>query len=139
MAMTGAQKQAAYFARNPEKCRARWRAYAMSPRGTITALLNYAHDRARKDGLAYDLDREWLSEKLERGVCEVSGLPVRRISPGDYRTHPYAPSLDRIVPALGYVKSNTRLVLFAVNRAMSDWGQEVLLTIARAIVNKASS
>ena len=139
MAITPAERQAAYYARNPERSRARWRAYAMSDRGTVTKLLNYARDRSKLYDVPFELDRDWLREKLERGVCEVSGLPVQRISPGDYRTHPYAPSLDRIVPALGYVKSNTRLVLFAVNRAMSDWGDEVLLTIARAIVNKASS
>jgi len=35
---------------------------------------------------------------------------------------------------MGYKKSNVRLVCFAVNRARSDWGDEVLLTIANGIV-----
>ena len=106
----------------------------MSPEGTITVLLNYAKDRARRGGLPFDLDRAWLGPKLIRGVCEVSGLVLQRVSPGQYRTHPYAPSIDRIEPALGYVQSNCRLVCFAVNRARSDFGDAVLLEIASGIV-----
>ena len=132
--MTPADRQLAYRARHPGRSQAAWRAYAMRPEGTITVLLNYARDRARKANLPFDLEREWLREKLERGVCELSGLTIERVSPGGYRTHPYAPSIDRIIPADGYVKGNCRLLCFAVNRARSDFGDDVLLTIARGLV-----
>jgi hypothetical protein len=108
----------------------------MSPKGTVTVLLNYARDRARRQGLAFDLDRDFVQSRLEAGLCEVSGLPIERVSPGDYRAHPFAPSLDRKEPSLGYVKTNVRLVCFAVNRALSDWGDEVLFKIARGIVSR---
>ena len=116
--------------------RQQWREYHRSERGVLTKLLNYAHDRARAEGVTFDLDREWLKPKLDAGVCEVTGLPYQSVAPGKHRTHPYAPSLDRIVAGGPYTKDNVRLVLFAVNRAMSDWGEEVLLTIARALVAK---
>jgi hypothetical protein len=132
--LTGAERQAAYRARDPGRSRAAWREYSMSPKGTVTVLLNYARDRARNAGLSFDLDRDWLGQKLDTGVCELSGLPIQRISPGQYRTHPYAPSIDRVEPALGYIKTNCRLVCFAVNRARSDFGDEVLFTIANGIV-----
>lgn len=106
----------------------------MSPEGTVTVLLNYARDRARRAGVPFDLDREFVRSKLAAGLCELSGLAIQRVSPGAYRVHPYAPSLDRVDPDLGYVKSNVRLVCFAVNRARSDWGDEVLLTIASGLV-----
>lgn len=83
--------------------------------------------------MAFDLDAAWLKEKLASGICELSGLQIERVAPGAYRTHPFAPSLDRIEPGLGYVKSNVRLVCFAVNRARSDWGDEVLMKIAIAL------
>jgi hypothetical protein len=106
----------------------------MSADGTVTVLLNYARDRARRNKLPFDLDRQFVREKLEGGVCELSGLRIERAAPGKRRTHPYAPSLDRIKPELGYIKSNVRLICFAVNRARSDWGDEVLLTIASGLV-----
>lgn len=134
MSLSPAERTARYRERNPERSREQWRRWSMSPEGTITVLLNYARDRARRGGLSFDLDREFVAEKLARGKCEMSGLAIERMAPGSHRTHPYAPSLDRKDPALGYVKSNVRLVCFAVNRARSDWGDEVLLTIASGLV-----
>jgi len=134
MSLSAAERTAAYRGRNPDRSRAQWRAWSRSAEGTITVLLNYARDRARRLQLPFDLDREFLRQKLEAGVCELSGLPIERVAPGNHRTHPFAPSLDRKEPTMGYKKSNVRLVCFAVNRARSDWGDEVLLTIANGIV-----
>lgn len=134
MSLSGAQRQARYYAKHGDRARAQWREWSMSPEGTVTVLLNYARDRARRAGVPFDLDRQFVRLKLAGGVCELSGLTIQRVSPGAYRTHPYAPSLDRVEPALGYTKSNVRLVCFAVNRARSDWGDEVLLTIASGLV-----
>jgi hypothetical protein len=47
-------------------------------------------------------------------------------------------SLDRIIPVLGYVRGNVRVVCFAVNQARSDYGDEVLLIIAKALVERAA-
>lgn len=80
-----------------------------------------------------------MAAKLEKGVCELSGIVIERVAPGDYRTHPFAPSLDRIQPSKGYTKENVRLVCFAVNRARSDWGDEVLLKIARALTTHVTA
>lgn len=138
----GSVRVAAYVARQPAEVRAQWRRYFYTERGTITALLGNAKDRATKSNLPYDLDREWIGEKLARGVCELSGLPLEHIprSAGSGgRTHPYAPSLDRIVPALGYVKPNVRLVCFGINQARSDFGDDVLLKMARALVETADT
>ena len=129
MGLSSAERQKQYRARNPERSRSSWRQYALTEKGTITVLLNYARDRARRQGLAFDL-------KLAAGTCELTGISLERLSPGQHRTHPYAPSLDRIEPALGYTKPNVRLVCFAVNRARSDWGDEVILRIAQALVKK---
>jgi hypothetical protein len=129
---------AAYTARQPAEVRAQWRKYFYTERGTITALLGNAKDRAARLSLPYDLDREWLAEKLKGGICELSGLPLERVprtAAGGARSHPFAPSLDRVIPALGYVKWNVRLVCFIVNQARSDFGDEALLTMAVALVS----
>lgn len=134
MALTNAEKQKRYRQKHPKRTSEAWQRYAHSDKGTVTLYLNYAQDRSRKHNLPYNLDREWLLEKLKKGVCELSGLVFVRTPPGRYRTHPFAPSIDRIEPHLGYVKENCRLVCFGVNRARSDWGDEILLQIAQGIV-----
>lgn len=128
-------RQKAYYQRDPKRSTKLWRTYYRSDRGTITALLGNAQDRARRGGFAFDLDREFVAQKLAAGVCEYTGLPFERGWSGeDFRARPFAPSLDRIVPAHGYVKSNIRMVCFAVNIALSDWGDDVFLRIAQAVV-----
>ena len=133
----GAARQTAYYRRNPQFSQKRWRNYYRSDRGTITALLGNAKDRALRGGFEFDLDREFIATKLAAGVCEFTGLAFEREWSGEnYRARPFAPSLDRIVPALGYVKSNVRMVCFAVNMALSDWGDEAFVKIAQAVVTK---
>lgn len=136
MAMTDAERQRAYQARHSERAKANWKRYSLSPKGTATLLLNYAKDRARRQGLAFELDKEWLDPKLETNVCEFTGLPLKRVAMGRRVHDPFGPSLDRIDPSLGYTKSNTRLVCFIVNTVRHDWGDDVLITIASAIVQK---
>lgn len=132
----GAERTARHRARNPERVKAQWRKWSASPEGTVTCLLNYARDRARRQGVAFDLSRDFVRRKLALGKCELSGLAIERVAPGQYRTHPYAPSLDRKDPSQGYIETNVRLLCFAVNRARSDWGDEVLLTIASGLVKQ---
>ena len=130
-------RQAAYTARQPAGVRAQWRRYFYTDRGTVTALLGNARDRARSSGVPFALTREFVQAKLTAGVCELSGLPLERkprSEGGGSRTHPFAPSLARVVPALGYVEHNVRMTCFAVNQARSDYGDEVLMTVASAIV-----
>ena len=122
--------------RDPERVKSNWRRYARTEKGTITLLLNYARDRARRAELPFELDKGWLKPKLRHGLCELSWLSFQRIALGNYRTHPYAPSIDRKIPELGYTKENCRLVLFGLNRAMSDWGEDILFDIASAFVVK---
>ncbi len=130
------QRAARYYARHTERCRARWREWSRTPSGIVTVLLNYARDRARRGDLAFELDRAFVEQKLDAGVCELTGLPLEPGPSDKHRVAPMAPSLDRIVPSKGYTKANTRMVCFAVNRARSDWGDAVLLRIAQALVDR---
>lgn len=133
---SNAVRQAAYAARQPAETRATWRKYFYTEKGTITSLLGGAMDRSKRDGLPYHLDRKWLEKKLKPMLCEMTGLPLERGPRGKFRTNPFAPSLDRIDPRLGYVKSNVRVIAFIVNRSRSDFGDEILMKMARALVHK---
>src|SRR4051794_6636466 len=75
-------KHKAWRTKRGDVMRQQWRDYHHSEKGVLTKLLNYAHDRARAEGVAFDLDREWLKQKLDGKVCELTGLPYRNGSPG---------------------------------------------------------
>jgi len=119
---------------NPEAVRASYRKYFYTTKGTVTNLLKFAKRRAKDENLPYELDREFVESRLANGVCEVTGLLLERVPPEGCHIHPYAPSLDKIDPALGYTKENTRMVCFAYNRAKSDWNDEVFRRVAEAFL-----
>ena len=51
----------------------------------------------------------------------------------------FSPSIDRIDPAQGYVTSNCRFVLFAVNAMKGSGTDADILVIAKAIVDRLPS
>jgi len=84
-------------------------------------------------GLPFDLTLEWAREKYT-GRCELTELEFK---PQIGVQCPFSPSIDRIVPELGYVQSNCRFVLSALNSLKQNGTDEDLLLIARALVEKA--
>lgn len=93
-------------------------------------------NRASKQGRAFDLTEEFLSELLAPMVCSATGLSLSYDWEGTGRTNPWGPSIDRIDSAGGYTMDNVRLVCWAYNTAKSDWDDEVILALATAIMEK---
>lgn len=91
-------------------------------------------NRAEKQGRAFDLTEEFLSSLLAPMVCAATGLALRYDWNGEGRTNPWAPSVDRIDSAGGYTMDNVRVVCWAYNMAKNDWADDVVLALARAIV-----
>lgn len=91
-----------------------------------------AKRRARVKNLPFDLDWRDIQTRIERGFCELSGLPFDLSTPKS----PHAPSLDQITANQGYTKNNVRVVLYAVNMMMGTWGLEKALEIVQAIQRK---
>lgn len=85
-------------------------------------------DRARKKGLDYELSPSILETMFSesQGCCQFSGIPFSWEEVKGARTKPWVPSVDRVDSRDGYTQDNTRLVCWCVNRAMADWGEEVL-------------
>lgn len=90
---------------------------------------NGAISRARQRGLPCEIDAYAIDRMLvDQGWrCAISNMPLE--ARGDHG--PFGPSLDRIVPALGYVPGNIRVVCNMANWAMNRWGEEPL----RAFIN----
>lgn len=97
--------------------------------------------KAKKLGLAFDLDAAWLSERLSRGTCEATGLPLQPMNTGNALTKhyraPFVASLDRIDPAEGYTKSNCRIVAWMFNLAKNAYTDQDVLRLAIAVVSRA--
>lgn len=129
------EQDRALRARNPE----RFRLYAKRFRDTNRAstMLSGIKSGAKQTGLPMDLDREWFQTRLDAGVCELSGLPFDLTGYASVGGRgPNIPSVDRINPSGGYTKDNCRMILWWLNRAMINLGDEYCLNVFRQIFIK---
>ena len=84
-----------------------------------------AKRRAAKSGIPFDIEIEdvFIPER-----CPVFGTPFRY---GEGATLPESPSLDRIIPRLGYVKGNVAVISHRANAIKNNATSEELQTVAR--------
>lgn len=106
-------------------------------------LLTGIKNRAKQQNLSFDLTWQDLEEQWrdQDGKCFYTGkvldLSLRmrsRCSP-----HHEFPSLDRQIPALGYVKGNVVWCLYVVNRMKSNLTHEEFLSFCREISSRFES
>lgn len=100
------------------------------------ALLRSIKKNARARGLAVEINARDILELFDNSDlrCTISNIDFDFSKlDTESRCRPFAPSIDRINSKRGYTKDNIRLVCFAVNYAMSDWGLPVLERIAQGI------
>jgi hypothetical protein len=76
-------------------------------------LLFRAAAHAKKKGLPFDLDHEWAKENWT-GKCALTGIEFKS-GKGKKGPTPYSASIDKIDPAKGYTKENSRFILCGVN------------------------
>lgn len=98
-----------------------------------------AQRNAKTREIEFALTKPQFKEILHRanGRCEVSGIPFTLDRHDRSARRPFAPSLDRIDCRHGYSPENCRVVAVAVNAAMSDWGEEVLIKIAAGLSKRS--
>lgn len=105
------------------------RHYNLSIYGRAHRLYAAARHRAKRRGLSFTITFEWVINKLEQGACEVTKLPFVLTD----KRSPWAPSLDRKVPELGYTQENTQMVVFSYNTAKQEYSHENVVTLAHAL------
>mgnify|MGYP003421634926 CR=1 FL=1 len=91
-------------------------------------LVAAARVRSRAKQIPFTLTAEdiaALQAVINAGKCELSGATFVLDGPRG----PLSPSLDRIVPARGYVRGNVRVICHALNAALGDWGEDALRPI----------
>lgn len=77
--------------------------------------LKYKRYQAKKLGLAFDLDDEWL--KSQPMMCAISG---KSFTVGG----PCTPSFDQKIAGKGYTRENTQLICLWLNMAKRDWPED---------------
>lgn len=70
-----------------------------------------------------DIDIHWVMDRLERGTCELTGVPFV------YETrHPFMPSIDRIDRTQpGHMRDNCRMILWGLNAFKGAASEKVFL------------
>ena len=90
-------------------------------------LVNSARRRAKRDGLPFDLTHEDITIP-ER--CPALGIPLAPSTAGRQGGDDASPSLDRLVPELGYVPGNVRVISRRANSIKQNAAPDELLAVA---------
>ena len=121
-----------------------WRRRAERPKRSplyyeIGRKLANAKYRSKERGLPFDLDHEYLLGLYEKqeGRCALSGRELKLDAMS--RAEPDSLSLDRVDNEGGYVRGNVRLVTWAVNLALQDWGTDRFVEMCRNVVEHLGS
>jgi hypothetical protein len=101
--------------------------YRATKRGHLCRFLSSAKERSIKQNVSFDLTLDYL-ESITTDECPVFKTPfVWGQSNGK---HPYRPSLDKVVPELGYVQGNVVFISLKANTIKQDITEKELYAVA---------
>jgi hypothetical protein len=102
--------------------------FHQTKRGHVLNYINKAKLRAKRKNLAFDLDLEYVLS-IAPDKCPVFGTEFvwGRYQGGQHRQ---TPSLDRVVPELGYIKGNVVFISLWANMIKSDATDKELYAVA---------
>jgi hypothetical protein len=110
--------------------------YKRTTRGRAVSLIGNAKRRSKERNVELEIGADWVEQQLIKGNCQITGIPFNLEPTPKHLTRRWdAPSLDRINKHLPYNETNTRVVLWAVNCALSEYGTEIMLPIFKAMIN----
>lgn len=89
--------------------------------GRALLLRNRCKQRSRRDGIHFNLSKQIIIDKLKTGKCEITGIDFYF---GELCLHPFAPSIDKINPKLGYIDDNIRVVCMIYNFCKNEFSDE---------------
>lgn len=99
-------------------------------------LFRAAKDRSKKKNETFDLTLEWVSQKLEHGLCEKTGVPFDLTRHDTLLYNPFAPSIDKIDPSKPYTLENSQMVIDWYNRAKGQHSESDFVDLCRLVVSR---
>ncbi|MGA2886040.1 MAG: hypothetical protein ABSE80_12945 [Halobacteriota archaeon] len=88
-------------------------------------LFHHAKIRAKKKGIPFNLE---LSDIVVPEYCPV--LPHIKLNRGNQKLENDSPTIDKLIPNLGYVKGNVRVVSWRANNIKCDASWQELMSVA---------
>lgn len=104
------------------------RKYRKSKRGHVSQLLNAAKNRSKAKNLAFDIDLDYL-ESIATSECPIFKTVFSWGRDKKGRTK-NSPSLDRIIPELGYIKGNLVFISDLANMIKQNVTEVELYAVA---------
>lgn len=105
------ERRLRYEKNNAEKVRATKKTWW----GNTCRMYYTAKGRATKNNIPFTITREYV-ESITPAICPVLGIALQRGA----ENRDNSPSLDRIIPSLGYVEGNVVVVSNRANRLKGD-------------------
>ena len=114
------------YKENPEYFKANTKKWRINNREWF--MWSSARCRSKSKGLPFDIE---ISDICIPDICPVLGIPIKR---DNIAVKDDSPSLDRIIPELGYVKGNIQVMSQKANTMKSNATPEELRTFARWVL-----
>lgn len=107
----------------------------------VSLLYRRLRTNAKSRGIDLGITKQDVMEMIDAAgnKCTLTGIPFSILKDERYRVRPWAPSIDRIDSTQGYTKQNCRVVCAYVNSALNEYGEELLLMIAKGLIKTAKS
>lgn len=96
-------------------------------------LYNSAKSRAKKENLDFNLD---LSDIIIPEECPYLKSKITNVYGTGFGYVPTNPSIDKVIPILGYVKGNIEVISCKANAMKQNASREELITFAKSVLEK---
>jgi len=122
-----------YYEKNKETISKRQSKY--KKKNKAVGLCSASKARAKQKNLPFNLTSKYIKEIWpEDNKCPALGIDLKKgEESGNGRRH--APSLDRIIPELGYMKGNVQIVSLLANQIMSDATPDQVIMVGEYFKN----
>lgn len=100
-----------------KQTRKRWNS---SNRRQLHIWFSNAKRRAREKNVPFELTKAYILSLAIPKACPVLGIPIYWQTQKKGMNMANSPSLDRVIPALGYVPGNVRIISHRANRLKAD-------------------
>lgn len=87
-----------------------------------------SQNRAKVNNIPFDLD---YTDIVVPKICPILEIPIFR---GTKKHTPNSPTLDRLIPELGYIKGNVRVISYKANTMKSDATIEEIELFAKNVI-----